>query len=168
MAWAEVVRPFGARFGISSISTPGVQQKMWDTISLNRGGELYSGTPALPLIGDALGFPRIVESAQDCGIVQKLRGVIVMYAPLRIETDFCCVWRVLGQQLFAEASHCSGRKHLSQGWRSCEKENNLTQSPITGLRWSPSDSRNRRRQGTKIAKNNCFVFFAPSAALSVG
>ncbi|MGD1103989.1 MAG: hypothetical protein ABSA59_18225, partial [Terriglobia bacterium] len=38
LAWAEVVRPFGARLGISSISTPGVQQKMWDTISGGRGG----------------------------------------------------------------------------------------------------------------------------------
>jgi hypothetical protein len=38
LAWAEVVRPFGARLGISSISTPGVQQKMWDTISGGEGG----------------------------------------------------------------------------------------------------------------------------------
>ncbi|MGD1104762.1 MAG: hypothetical protein ABSA59_22180, partial [Terriglobia bacterium] len=37
LAWAEVVRPFGARLGISSISTPGVQQKMWDTIRRGRG-----------------------------------------------------------------------------------------------------------------------------------
>jgi hypothetical protein len=37
LAWAEVVRPFGARLGISSISTPGVQQKMWDTISSPKG-----------------------------------------------------------------------------------------------------------------------------------
>jgi hypothetical protein len=34
----EVVRPFGARFGISSARTPGVQQKMWDTLS-PLGGE---------------------------------------------------------------------------------------------------------------------------------
>jgi len=32
LAWALLVRPFGARFGISSASTPGVQQKVWDTL----------------------------------------------------------------------------------------------------------------------------------------
>ena len=32
LAWAVLVRPFGAHFGISSARTPGVQQKMWDMI----------------------------------------------------------------------------------------------------------------------------------------
>ncbi len=30
LAWAEVDRPFGARFGVTAATTPGVQQKMWD------------------------------------------------------------------------------------------------------------------------------------------
>ncbi len=53
----------------------------------------------------------------------------------------------------------------SPGRRSFERINNLTQRPITGLRWSPSDSRNRRRQGAKTRKEHRFVFFAPSAPL---
>ena len=43
LAWAEAVRPFGARFGITTASTPGVQQKIWDTISLIKEGNCYYG-----------------------------------------------------------------------------------------------------------------------------
>jgi len=43
LAWAEAVRPFGARFGITTASTPGVHQKIWDTISLIKEGNCYYG-----------------------------------------------------------------------------------------------------------------------------
>ena len=33
LAWAVLVRPFRAHFGISSARTPGVQREMWDTLS---------------------------------------------------------------------------------------------------------------------------------------
>jgi hypothetical protein len=33
LAWAVLVRPFGTRFVITTASTPGVQQKIWDTLS---------------------------------------------------------------------------------------------------------------------------------------
>jgi len=56
LAWAVLVRPFGAHFGISSARSPGVQQKMWDMLS--PWGEGYVsdlGTPAVqPRIWDTL------------------------------------------------------------------------------------------------------------------
>jgi hypothetical protein len=38
LAWALLVRPFGAHFGIRNALTPGVLQKMWDMLSLIRRG----------------------------------------------------------------------------------------------------------------------------------
>jgi len=49
LAWAEVVRPFGARFGISSARTPPVQQKVWDMLipQVGEGGEFKLPPPSV-------------------------------------------------------------------------------------------------------------------------
>jgi hypothetical protein len=41
LAWALLVRPFGAHFGMSSAGTPGDQQKMWDMLSPRRDANDY-------------------------------------------------------------------------------------------------------------------------------